>query len=357
MLLSCIYSLIPLGLMNDGKGWSLRQNRKVAPVSSHEGFPFTFPSAEVCVNHWVLCFWLTCEARSDLYTFCCFASSFLLSNYELENGLHFFSEMGSKHWVEVTEGWELEVWLIDTVRSWRDIIGTSKMKIASAISTWQKSQRKPIRLWVAYDVSLIILCYKPLSLHFLLHIWLPNGLQYHSKSCYACFYFRSKCILFHPPATEPFHKKARTGFKSYKLAKACLLLSYNLFSLSVTLSAYTVSRFGFRHTEHLLPCPPFKRIKGISEPFRLGKYRIPCQPDMRPFLSLTLWTSHELGWPSPSPKNSCTCWIFCTTFTVKLCETVLLVSGYLDNSAGLNACLSVKLKKACQYLATIFMPL
>lgn len=153
------------------------------------------------------------------------------------------------------------------------------------------------------------------------------------------------------------HKKVRTGFKSYKLAKACLLLSYNLFSLSLTLSAYTVSRFGFRHTEHLLPCPPFKWIKGISEPFRLRKYRIPCQPDMRPFLSLTLWTSHELVWPSPSPKNSCTCWIFCTTFTIKLCETVLLVSGYLDNSTGLNACLSVKLKEACQYLATIFMPL
>ncbi len=51
MLFLFIYSLILLGLMNDGKGWSLRQNRKVAPVSSLEGFSFTFPSAEVCVNH------------------------------------------------------------------------------------------------------------------------------------------------------------------------------------------------------------------------------------------------------------------------------------------------------------------
>ena len=50
------YPLILLGLMNDGKGWSLRQNRKVAPVSALEGFSFTFPSAKVCVNHRVLCF-------------------------------------------------------------------------------------------------------------------------------------------------------------------------------------------------------------------------------------------------------------------------------------------------------------
>lgn len=39
------------------KGWSLRQNRKVAPVSSLEGFSFTFPLAEVCVSHCVLCFY------------------------------------------------------------------------------------------------------------------------------------------------------------------------------------------------------------------------------------------------------------------------------------------------------------
>lgn len=60
MLLLFIYSLILLGLMNDGKGWSLRQNIKVAPLSSLEGFSFTFPSAEVYVSQWT---------RRDLYTF------------------------------------------------------------------------------------------------------------------------------------------------------------------------------------------------------------------------------------------------------------------------------------------------
>lgn len=51
MLLSCIYSLILLADLIDEYDRGLRQKRGVAPVSSHEGFPFTFPSAEVCVNH------------------------------------------------------------------------------------------------------------------------------------------------------------------------------------------------------------------------------------------------------------------------------------------------------------------
>lgn len=51
MLLSCIYSLILLAVLIDEYDRGLRQKRGVAPVSSHEGFPFTFPSAEVCVNH------------------------------------------------------------------------------------------------------------------------------------------------------------------------------------------------------------------------------------------------------------------------------------------------------------------
>lgn len=108
MWLLFIYSLILLGLMNDGKGWSLRQNRKVAPVSSLEGFSFTFPSAEVCVDHCVLCFELT---RMDLYTFV-LLSPLLLLNSKLENGFHFPSKLGSKHWTEGTVGCKLKVWLV-----------------------------------------------------------------------------------------------------------------------------------------------------------------------------------------------------------------------------------------------------
>lgn len=87
---------------------------------------------------------------------------------------------------------------------------------------------------------------------------------------------------------SPFTRRLGLVLKATNWQKACLLLSYNLFSLCLTRSAHTVSRLEFCHTEHRLLCPPFKRIKGISEPFRLRKYRIPCQPDMRPFLSLTL---------------------------------------------------------------------
>lgn len=61
----------------------------------------------------------------------------------------------------------------------------------------------------------------PWLLHLPLHIRMPNELQYHSKSCYVCFYFHSQmCPGRSSTPTEPFHKKARTGFKRYKLAKA-----------------------------------------------------------------------------------------------------------------------------------------
>lgn len=55
---------------------------------------------------------------------------------------------------------------------------------------------------------LIILCCKPLSLHLLLHIWMPNKLQNHSKSCHVCFDFHSKCILdVYPPPRSPFTRR------------------------------------------------------------------------------------------------------------------------------------------------------
>ena len=195
------------------------------------------------------------------------------------------------------------------------------------------------------DISLMILCYKSLPL---LHIWMPNELQYHSKSCSVCFYFHSKCVLdVHPPPRSPFTRRLGLVLKATNWLRLLAPLFYNLFSLSITLSAYTISRFVFHHTEHLLLCPPFKRIKVISEPFSSEKTRdsLPTRYEAI-FLSLTLWTSHELGWPSPSPKNSCMCWIFYTTFT---CQTLRDCSFcfpvYLDNSAGLNACLGVNWRK------------
>lgn len=105
--------------MNDGKGWSLRRNRKVASVSSREGFSFTFPSAEVCVNHCVHCFALECETTKDLYAF---LSLFCFEIPNFESGFNVSSTLASKHW---TEGCKLEV--RPTQRpGLRDLIGTSK---------------------------------------------------------------------------------------------------------------------------------------------------------------------------------------------------------------------------------------
>lgn len=71
-------------------------------------------------------------------------------------------------------------------------------------------------------ISVSLFCVaRPLSLHLLLHIQMPNELQYHSKSCHVCFDSHSQMYSGRSSTpTEPFHKKARTGFKLYKLAKA-----------------------------------------------------------------------------------------------------------------------------------------
>lgn len=108
--------------------------------------------------------------------------------------------------------------------------------------------------------------------------------------------------------TEPFHKKARTGFNRYKLAKAACS-SLKTSSTWVSLSQPTrYHNLCFITTS---TCYCVRPLNGLRYFWALSSEKIQdsCQPDMRPFLSLTLWTSHEHSWSSPSPKNSCMCWI------------------------------------------------
>lgn len=115
-------------------------------------------------------------------------------------------------------------------------------------------------------------------------------------------------------------------FKGYKLAKALsqpLLLKSHSLSLHHDLCFIPVSALpnGLRY----LWAP--EKIQD-SLPTRYEAI----------FLSLTLWTAHELIWPSPSPENSCMCWIF---FTLWDCS---VVPGYSFWTI-LQGCLSVNWRK------------
>lgn len=145
--------------------------------------------------------------------------------------------------------------------------------------------------------------------------------------------------------TEPFHRKARTGFKSYKLAKAD--------RSSLTTSSPWVSLFQpTRYHDLCFITPstcycvrPLNGLRYFWALFRLRKYGIPRQPDMRPFLSLTLWTSHELGWPSPSPRTHVCVGYFTSRLlsnSARLFFCVLVIWTILQ---GWNACLSVYWRK------------
>lgn len=155
--------------------------------------------------------------------------------------------------------------------------------------------------------------------------------------------------------TEPFHKKARTGFKHYKLAKTarsslktsspkCCSLSLHNITICVPLN------------EHLQLCPPFKRIKVFLSPFVWENTQF--------FANLT-W-GHFCLWPSEPPMNLVKLLhhlelmyvldilhhFICQT--LQDCSFVFWFSGQLCRVERLLKC---KLKKACQYLATVFMPL
>lgn len=182
-----IYSLNVWGLMNDGKGWSLRHIRKVAPVSSH-----------------------SLQQRCVSITMCFVVKPFAshVKNTKILNGYYLSSKSGLKHWAQITKGCKSsrsQIW---------DTIGTSKMKICHLGMIYINIQRKPIRLWMVKALWMIFLslfcvsnpcccfhCFTTNS-H---HEWMPNLLQYHSKSLFFCSYFHTKCILdVHLPPRNPF---------------------------------------------------------------------------------------------------------------------------------------------------------
>lgn len=120
---TCIYLFPePVGSEEWWKGLESQiKQEKVASVSPLKGFSVTFPAAEVCVSHWVVC----CEAAMDLYPF-----ANVVLKWEIGNCLHFASKLGFKHW-----GMKGKVWL--TLQSdLKDVISTSKLKNASA--TWSR---------------------------------------------------------------------------------------------------------------------------------------------------------------------------------------------------------------------------
>lgn len=124
-----------------------------------------------------------------------------------------------------------------------------------------------------------ILCTKSSLLHLLLHLWILNN-SFQKLLC-LCFVFTLNIswTFIHPPQ-RPFTRRLRLEKKKQRLAFSSLTSSFP--------KSHTLSQFGFHQNEHLLLCLPFKWIKGNSKPFCLRKYRIPCQPDMRPFLSSDL---------------------------------------------------------------------
>lgn len=119
----------------------------------------------------------------------------------------------------------------------------------------------------------------------------------------------------------------------------------------------------FHYTEHLLLCPPWKRVKVFLGPFRLGKYGIFANHTWGHFfsflfLSLTLWTSHELCWPSSSPKNSYMCWRFYCQ-TLQDCSLVFWLSGLFCKFERLRK--KCKLEESmpvpCKYFHAVFLSL
>lgn len=151
--------------------------------------------------------------------------------------------------------------------------------------------------------------------------------------------------------TEPFHKKARTGFKLYKLAKAARS-SLKTSSTWVSLSQPTQ----YHDLCSITPsnCYCVHPLNGLRYFWALSSEKI---QDSLPTRHEAIFVFDPLNLPwtlltFSIPKNSYMCWIFYTTFTVKLCQTVLLFPGYLDNSAGLNACLSVNWRKHASTLQT-----
>lgn len=149
-----------------------------------------------------------------------------------------------------------------------------------------------------------------------------------------CFEFHSKCVVdvhLPPPPRSPFTRRLGLVLISPNWLRLLTPLLKPLLPESHSRTTHTVSQFVFR-TERLLQCPPpFKQIKVF--PVRLRKYRILANQTwghlflffFLRFLSLTLWTSHELCWPSTSPGNSCMCWTLCHFYCQTLWDCFVVI--------------------------------
>lgn len=229
------------------------------------------------------------------------------------------------------------------------------MKIASAISTCQKSQRNLIRFWVDSDVSLIILCYKPLLLQLLLQSKYQMASDIIPKVVMLVFIFNpnASCSSIHPPRSPSTRrlglcKKKATNWQ--RLACSSLTTSSPQVSLSQSSQYHNLGSITLSTCYHVRP---LNGLKVSLSPFVW---------ESTGFLANQIW-GHFYLWPSEHPWSRLTFSIpqelrvgyFAPLFH-PLCKTVLLVSGYLENSVGLNTCISVKWRKhalPCNHFHTI----
>lgn len=119
------------GFRSDGKGWRHRHNINVAPVSSHEGFTFTFPSSRYL-----------CQSRNLVLIYLFFNENIKVKSCSCP----FVSSFGLKILKNEIFSTPAMPWLIQTHRSetqW----APAKIKLVSVTSTWQKPQRDPVQLW------------------------------------------------------------------------------------------------------------------------------------------------------------------------------------------------------------------
>lgn len=153
----------------------------------------------------------------------------------------------------------------------------------------------------------------------------------------------------HPPPRSPFTRRLGLVLIAPNRLRLLTPLLKPLLPESHSLSrpTHTISRFVFHHTEHLLPCPPFKQIKVFSEPFRQRKYRILANQTWGHYYFIFLFVCFFCLWHSEppmnlvdllDPQNTHVCVGFYTTSTVKLCETVLWFSGQFSRVERLLKC-------------------
>lgn len=173
MLLTLIHLLNLFSLQNDRKGWSLGRH----PFPLSEASPSRSFSRGLC---------------------------FLLNRFSLLNSKLFLILL-SKLWLKLcTEGRKGRGLAYVTFRS-----DTSNMKKTTEESTGR------VHVWA---ICVIVLCCWHLLLLCLLHIWIQD-MTFQTLSYLFWFSFQMNSGHSSIP-TEPFQKKAMTGFKCYKLAKA-----------------------------------------------------------------------------------------------------------------------------------------